>query len=740
MLQLGFKVKFLQKYLLETQASFISIKDLHNVRQKMKEKGTGGNTDEEMLISEIEKLMEEDPGLNIVVESDGTGTLEFLFLATTDMQRAFQLFPEVLMVDGTYSINKLRMPLYTFVIEDGNGKSQRAAYCFVVNEKRDTLQRMMSRFADVHDVTRIKVVIVDKDLKEIDAIKSVIPNASVQLCKFHVLQIFTREIRKLVVTEELHSRLTLAMKQLVYAPSLEKFLKRMIAVASIAPLEFMAYYRKNWDQSRESWAAYLTNSITNLGNTTNNRIESHNHKIKQLLNRDMTLSSAVSNIMTLHRAGVMTTQHEVFNQQMKVAYRLGDDDQTTAKITDYLIPYAASLVIGELKHARTRLQNIITEECQCTLRATMQLPCCHTFARRITNCDTLFRETDCAQRWNKEYYARCSTVIMKRLKQNKEVSETKKQRKNVKSSMPLDKTEKYKRAMLTFKPMADYLSTLGTNEFQEKLGAVQEVNTLWMSGSNAVISSQEHRHPEKEATAENTHNCSPTSDESDTDDAYLNDNPYPYVSSDEEEGEECSSEEPKNTDQKYSNSTTLVLEECFQDEENSTHQCHVPEPTDTTADNVHDDLTSNLAQSASECGTHNTNVYSSQSASWAGMQNIRLPKTPPARGRSCSKKPKIHKAKKENVFQSRQRFIERKKKVMKKNTTTNTVSALADLKNPSVMLDDKHINIANTILLANFPDMNGLQDPVLGSKLHFNVLRGKFIQILHDGNLHCRCL
>jgi len=56
--------------------------------------------------------MEEDPGMELALDVDSDGLLQYLLLVTTDMKEAFQLFLEVFMIDGTYCINKLCMPLY----------------------------------------------------------------------------------------------------------------------------------------------------------------------------------------------------------------------------------------------------------------------------------------------------------------------------------------------------------------------------------------------------------------------------------------------------------------------------------------------------------------------------------------------------------------------------------------------------------------------------------------------------
>ena len=54
----------------------------------------------------------------------------------------------------------------------------------------------------VLDFKKVDVVILDKDMKEIAAVRQVIPGAEVQLCKFHVIQAVDRYIHKLQTTLE----------------------------------------------------------------------------------------------------------------------------------------------------------------------------------------------------------------------------------------------------------------------------------------------------------------------------------------------------------------------------------------------------------------------------------------------------------------------------------------------------------------------------------------------------------
>ena len=80
--------------------------------------------------------IKKDPNASVLLQVDESGVLRFLFIATSAMKDAYTKFPEVLMIDGKYCINKLRMPLYTFLVMDSNGHSQIAAYCLVSNEEK----------------------------------------------------------------------------------------------------------------------------------------------------------------------------------------------------------------------------------------------------------------------------------------------------------------------------------------------------------------------------------------------------------------------------------------------------------------------------------------------------------------------------------------------------------------------------------------------------------------------------
>ena len=62
------------------------------------------------------------------------------------MQEMFSNFPELLLIDATYKLNDLRMPLYIMMVVDGNGESEIVALWIVASEDRISIKNMVRIF------------------------------------------------------------------------------------------------------------------------------------------------------------------------------------------------------------------------------------------------------------------------------------------------------------------------------------------------------------------------------------------------------------------------------------------------------------------------------------------------------------------------------------------------------------------------------------------------------------------
>ncbi|ELT87815.1 hypothetical protein CAPTEDRAFT_79899, partial [Capitella teleta] len=97
--------------------------------------------------------------------------------------------PEVIQMDGTYSLNKGGMPLYALVAENCHRKGKLACLVLTRGETSLCIETMLERLKDSNSgLARTQVFIVDKDFAEIRAIKKVLPDVKDLLCIFHVLK------------------------------------------------------------------------------------------------------------------------------------------------------------------------------------------------------------------------------------------------------------------------------------------------------------------------------------------------------------------------------------------------------------------------------------------------------------------------------------------------------------------------------------------------------------------------
>ena len=79
----------------------------------------------------------------------------------------FRKFPEILMIDGTYCVNKIGMPLYALMIEDGYGHGQVVHYAANSSEDNNHIESIMQSFKECNPTwSMVSVIIIDKDFTE----------------------------------------------------------------------------------------------------------------------------------------------------------------------------------------------------------------------------------------------------------------------------------------------------------------------------------------------------------------------------------------------------------------------------------------------------------------------------------------------------------------------------------------------------------------------------------------------
>lgn len=204
------------------------------------------------------------------------------------MQQTFANYPELLLMDATYKLNDLRMPLYIMIVVDGNGESEVVGSFLVSDETRDTISSMVQAFKQFNTPwEKVKTVMSDKDFVERSVMRDEFPKASLIICLFHVLRTFRREVTcdRMGLRPAQRDLCLDILQKIVYSHSAEEYEQNVEMLLSTGFKSVNAYYINNWAPIKEEFVECFKGRCLTLGNRTNNRLESINEKIKSVCSK-----------------------------------------------------------------------------------------------------------------------------------------------------------------------------------------------------------------------------------------------------------------------------------------------------------------------------------------------------------------------------------------------------------------------------------------------------------------------
>lgn len=159
------------------------------IRTKLKTDTKKGRTDAQMLLDRIEEELEKDQGAKGGVIVNENDQLSIVYYCSSHLLQLYEKFPEVIMLDGTYNVNRCGMPVYSFMIEDGYGHGRTVFYAATTEESTQHLTSIVKAFkASNSCYLKTKVIIIDKDFTELAILREKFPGASVLFCQFHVIK------------------------------------------------------------------------------------------------------------------------------------------------------------------------------------------------------------------------------------------------------------------------------------------------------------------------------------------------------------------------------------------------------------------------------------------------------------------------------------------------------------------------------------------------------------------------
>ena len=151
--------------------------------------------------SEQDDITKVEQFINLLKESGGdvdygldesTGVFQYLVYMSSSMKNLISRYPEVLIMDATNKTNHYLLPLLTVICIDQNGAVHPVLHAFIRQRTKLSWGLVWTSWWIITTAVKTSAIFVDKDLSEVVAIKSDMPQVEISLCRFHMKQAIKR--------------------------------------------------------------------------------------------------------------------------------------------------------------------------------------------------------------------------------------------------------------------------------------------------------------------------------------------------------------------------------------------------------------------------------------------------------------------------------------------------------------------------------------------------------------------
>ena len=486
MLSVKANKKLVQHHVKESTGINLTLKDLHNIHQKLKP-----TADNNRLMSLLELMVQEHGSTAELICTEDDNTLRAIYYQDRRMKVMMSAYPELVLIDATYRLNDLRMPLYVLMVVDGNGESQVVGLWIVANEEKDTIERLMDIFIAHNTTTNIKVFMADKDMVERQVIAEKLPHVSLQICLFHTLRSFKREItaEKMQIKQDQRQVVLNILNKMAYSKNVEEYNKWYDSLRETNLPAVMRYFEANWHNIRREWVEGFKRQSCNLMNSTNNRVESLNQKLKSVITRYSGIVSFFRDLKITLAVLARERDNRAINVFMKVSTMPRSDDEQG--YSDGVTPYALSHISTHLKASPGVIPPETTaDDCPCGFHTSMMLPCKHIFAYRRQHSMDIVDLALVHRRWLKEYFLErhpALTSLQTPTNLEEEENDVNVHTTTTSTKRVLSQHEKYRKAHMLSTNLASLASEATGRRYKMRMKVLHELERQWKEDKEVVV-------------------------------------------------------------------------------------------------------------------------------------------------------------------------------------------------------------------------------------------------------------
>lgn len=346
----------------------------------------------------LDSLFASDPGAKVkLVFMEDKVIVKTIFFLTSRMMVLAQRFPLMLFFDRMVGLNE-EFDLYTVLCVDGTGRGHECTYCLTRKETPDLLRfTLASLVQSVPEVKfKVRCVTLGIEITSLEAVKELLPNARVQICRSQVLETLFNKAQELGVAED--ERIWPLLCQLASSKSPAAYNQAVQEMKAIFPHRFVRYFCRHWQPRSEMWVQFWAFETACNVNACE-LLKEHQHQLLSVLSPPLTVAQCILDLTAMQASGAATAE----DQEL-------DEEELAARYRSVCKPEPAGLIEEELGFARHSLYSCqetaegyrlndgpsefcmdqALTHCSCSIHTSRLLPCRHIFAMRLRTGVPLF--------------------------------------------------------------------------------------------------------------------------------------------------------------------------------------------------------------------------------------------------------------------------------------------------------------------------------------------------------------
>ncbi|XP_028928732.1 uncharacterized protein ZSWIM9 [Ornithorhynchus anatinus] len=249
----------------------------------------------------LEWLFAGDPGAKVkLVFVEDQVIVKTVFFLTSAMMALLRRYPLMLFFDRMLGLNE-ELDLYTVLCVDGTGRGREVACCLTQKATPDLLRfTLASLVQSVPEVKpRVRCVTVGVEVgPQLDAVRELLPNARVQICRAQVLETLFSKAQELGAGED--GRLWPLLCRLAGAPSPAAYGRARRELGACCPAAFVSYFERRWQPRCEMWARFWAFETARNVNACE-LVGQHRRRLLAGLSPSPTVAQCILDLVALQR-------------------------------------------------------------------------------------------------------------------------------------------------------------------------------------------------------------------------------------------------------------------------------------------------------------------------------------------------------------------------------------------------------------------------------------------------------